>query len=567
MGKSPGKWIKTILFGKKSSKSSFLKKSAGDKEATIACKAVSSDLAANHSVISNVALHTSNRIEENSEKGSSANLPHDAVVSLPGKQGAHTEGTMGLDSPGGAEVTAYEQAATKAQAAFRGYLARRAFRALKGIIRLQALIRGHLVRRQAVTTLRCMQGIVKLQARVRGQRVRLSACGLEVQKRCSLDVTRVELFGLDTATGPEKLSSNAFICKLLASSPTVMPFNLHYDSGEPNSAWNWLGRWSSFQFRGPLPQPKGVPNSKPHRQQDCVQTEETELSTEKRGVRKVPTVNVGNNPLHSTSEREKSRRTLRKAKVHQAEAVQEHHQNELERVKRNLRKITASNSAAPDRSETVTEKPKLNMKKLSSSTASDVPQKSVDNFSEKINDPVVAVSKDNERPGLEIPPAPLALEETVDMQNHDDPTGEQLPLETFEKVDNIPKETEDLNVKEDQTSKENHRSRRRSLSAKQEYSENVSQRSPTLPSYMAATESAKAKLRAQGSPNFGEGEIENGFVRRHSMPTPPNGKLSSMSPRVHRLVLENGKGGNKSDRSLPSSKDGQDKVARAGWKR
>lgn len=99
-----------------------VKKSARDREATIACKAVSNDLAANPSVISNVALHTSNRIEENSEKGSSANLPHDAVVSLPGKQGAHTEGTMGLDSPGIAEATRHEQAATKAQAAFRGYL-------------------------------------------------------------------------------------------------------------------------------------------------------------------------------------------------------------------------------------------------------------------------------------------------------------------------------------------------------------------------------------------------------------------------------------------------------------
>ena len=99
-----------------------VKKSARDKEATIACKAVSSDLAANPPVISNVALHTSNRIEENSEKGSSANLPHDAVVPLPGKQGACTVGTMGLDSPGSAEVTACEQAATKAQAAFRGYL-------------------------------------------------------------------------------------------------------------------------------------------------------------------------------------------------------------------------------------------------------------------------------------------------------------------------------------------------------------------------------------------------------------------------------------------------------------
>ncbi|XP_062151224.1 protein IQ-DOMAIN 31-like isoform X2 [Alnus glutinosa] len=567
MGKSPGKWIKTILFGKKSSKSSFLKKSARDKEATIACKAVSSDLAVNPSVISNVALHTSNRIEENSEKGLSANLPHDAVVSFPGKQGAHTKGTMGLDSPGSAEVTRHEQAATKAQAAFRGYLARRAFRALKGIIRLQALIRGHLVRRQAVATLRCMQGIVKLQARVRGQRVRLSACGLEVQKRCSLDVTRVELFGLDTATRPEKPLANAFICKLFASSPTGMPLNLHYDPGEPNSAWNWLEHWSSFQFRGPLPQPKGVPNSKAHKQQDRIQTGETELSTEKRGVRKVPTVNVENNPLHSTSEREKSRRNLRKARVHQAEAVQEHHQNELERVKRNLRKISASNSVAPDRSETLPEKPKLNMRKLPSSTASDVPQKSVDNFSEKINDPIVVLSKDSKRPGLEIPPEPLALEETVDMLHHADPAGERLPLETVEKVDNIPKVTEELNVKEEQTSKENHRSRRRSFPAKQEYSENVSQRTPTLPSYMAATESAKAKLRAQGSPSFGEDEIENGFIRRHSMPTPANGKLSSMSPRVHRLVQENGKGGSKSDRSLPSSKDGQVKVARAGWKR
>lgn len=52
--------------------------------------------------------------------------------------------------------------------------ARRAFRALKGIIRLQALIRGHLVRRQAVATLRCMQSIVRLQALARGQRVRFS---------------------------------------------------------------------------------------------------------------------------------------------------------------------------------------------------------------------------------------------------------------------------------------------------------------------------------------------------------------------------------------------------------
>ncbi|KAK6122223.1 hypothetical protein DH2020_044038 [Rehmannia glutinosa] len=82
-----------------------------------------------------------------------------------------------LTQPSNATSFKLHSAAKVIQTAFRGYLARRALIALKGIVKLQALIRGQNVRKQATLTMKCMQTLLRVQARMRDQRARLSHDG------------------------------------------------------------------------------------------------------------------------------------------------------------------------------------------------------------------------------------------------------------------------------------------------------------------------------------------------------------------------------------------------------
>ncbi|CAN4079353.1 unnamed protein product [Withania somnifera] len=524
--KSPAKWIKAVLFGKKSSKSHLSKNfDGGDDQAGLE-KGTSTDLACETASLSS-ATHSID---------------------------PHVNGAISTDD---AELKRQEHAATKAQAAFRGYLARRAFRALKGIIRLQALIRGHLVRRQAVATLRCMQAIVRIQALARGRRVRLLDPVYQLLGKYSFQDLK------DPERRPVKLTAYAFPSKLLVAVPTAMPLSLQYDESEPNSAWQWLERWSLSRFWEPLPQPKKVVEAKSLKKQGNKLSVETEAVRPKRSVKKVLTASNADANVVSFSEPEKAKRNPRKFQNHHIEPVQDQPQTELEKVKRNLRKVSAALATSSERSEIETEKVQhtpiqAQVQAITSkSSTPDAVEQMVVTSSEKTSDPAPEI----ERLAVCESPLPVAVDEPSDVLHHH-PTTEKQQSEDVENTANSPVVNEDLSSMEDQTAKERTR-RRKSLPTKQDNSENISQNTPNVPSYMAATQSAKAKLKAQGSPKVSDDGAENGFVRRHSLPSSANGKLNSLSPRMQKPGQANGQGGNK-NKPISSSKD--EKVL-PGWRR
>ncbi|KDO55285.1 hypothetical protein CISIN_1g011955mg [Citrus sinensis] len=158
-----------------------------------------------------------------------------------------------------------EAAAIRIQTAFRGYLARRALRALRGLVRLKLLMEGPVVKRQAANTLRCMQTLSRLQSQIRSRRVRMSEENQALQRQLlqkhakelamqmgeewddsiqSKEQVEANLLSKYEATmRRERAMAYSFTHQQTWKNSSKSSNPMFMDPRNPTWGWSWLERW------------------------------------------------------------------------------------------------------------------------------------------------------------------------------------------------------------------------------------------------------------------------------------------------------------------------------------
>nr|VDD42425.1 unnamed protein product [Brassica oleracea] len=617
MGKAPGKWIKTLLLGKKSPKSNLV------------VSAVKDDF-------SNLSLDPPVASSQPDTASSAQNV-------VPPSNGDDLEPRSDVDE------LKLGQAASKIQAVYRARQARREIRTLKGIIRLQAVIRGHLVRRQAVATYSCIWGIVKFQALVRGRIARSSSDSVIQCHKPNMEVNDSEALQVSMCSWMNDPSKFIIVKKLLASSPTALPLKIQYGPEEPNSANVWLERWTRLHVWSPPPRAAKilVPQTKT-KKRNYQAVVDSEKARPKQGVKKqsVPASGKGSNRSSTTESEKPKRSTVRKASTLSKDPLR----TESDKAKHKPRK---SRSAA-SKEEVKEEKPRPSLKRSSLSNSSlKVTRKSAEKRKETVDsvqiepevkvsdnaldvlegggDDVESAEKEKDAAGsVQIEPEVKVLDvlegggDAVESAEKEKDTAESVQIEPEVRVsgvleggdavesaekeknsaDSVQMETEvkvsddlqggekekdttdvvakELDVEEKEKSPEEDELRTSETNDKGEEDLKCSDVKVSSENGNISSDNSKPSER-RVSPHYqDEGRTHSGrkipsymaptasTLRRHSLPSPANGKpgvTTTMSPRAHKLLLASAKGSMNGDKSASSSKNKSDKSNKTEWKR
>ncbi|KAF5766977.1 putative IQ motif, EF-hand binding protein [Helianthus annuus] len=179
-------------------------------------------------------------------------------------------------------ATSEEISATKIQAAYRGYTARRAFRSLRAMRRLKLWLQGQAVKRQTTSALMRIQTMGRVQSQVRARSMRMAEVNETLQRqqiKKRQKVLEKQAFDLspkskaqveaslrskkEAAERREKALAYAFSRQQMWRN-SQSPKSAVVDPKHFDWAWSWSNRWDAIRPRetGAMVRPQSPP-SKP----------------------------------------------------------------------------------------------------------------------------------------------------------------------------------------------------------------------------------------------------------------------------------------------------------------